>query len=133
MRLRLTVVSLVGVVLLLNAPLRAHHGYGAYYSPTERTIKVEGDLVNIDWTNPHVAMKVRDASATMYTVLWQAPFQLERTRVTSTTLKPGDRLVITSAAPRDPQSRELMLIREVARPSDGWIWRAPVAFAPPTT
>ena len=131
--MRSAIALVVGGLLLVTASLSAHHGYGAYYSPTERTIQVEGDLVSIDWTNPHVAMKVRTADGTMYVALWQAPSQLERTRVTRTTLRAGDHVVLVSAAPKDPRSRELMLIRQVTRSSDGWIWRSGAPFAQPTT
>ena len=42
--------------------------------------------------------------------------------VTSETLKPGDRIVVTGAPPRDRALRSLVNLKEIKRPRDGWQW-----------
>ena len=47
---------------------------------------------------------------------------MTQAKITRTTLKPGDELVVTGEAPRDESSLRL-LISTVKRPSDGFEWR----------
>jgi thiamine monophosphate kinase len=44
--------------------------------------------------------------------------------MTRTTLKPGDRIVVTGELARDSAMR--LLIQNVRRPSDGWQWQGKV-------
>src|SRR6185436_11675240 len=43
--------------------------------------------------------------------------------VTLTTLRVGDHLIVTGAPSRDPGSHELVRLKEVRRPRDGWTYR----------
>ncbi len=97
---------------------------GASSSPTERTVAIEGDLENLLYSNPHVVMKIRAADRTVYTVTWQASRWVARNaRVTKSTFKVGDHLLITAAPAHDSASHELTQVREIRRPRDGWMWR----------
>lgn len=115
----------VAVVLVLaSGALRAHHGYTAFFTPEERTVAVAGTLESVLYANPHLVMKIRSADDTVYTVTWQAANWVERNAgVTKATFNVGDTLVVVGAPSRDPASREVTLIQEVRRPSDGWNWK----------
>jgi hypothetical protein len=125
-------LAFVGV-LILGGSVYAHHSYANFYAPSERTVSIEGDLESLLYANPHIVMKIRAADSAVYTVAWQAVGWVERNAgVTRTTFKIGDHLVIVGAPARDPASREVTLLREVRRPSDGWRWRSSALFAPPS-
>ena len=116
-----TALAVVGVIVLAGGSARAHHGYADFY--LNQTVSVEGDIEDIRFVNPHVVLKVRAANSTVYTATWQGPYRLARKGVTSTTLKVGDHIVVSGCPPRDPTSHELMPLRAVRRPRDGWSWQ----------
>ena len=132
--MRRTAVAVVGALILAGGSAAyAHHGYANFYSPTERTVSIEGNLESLLYANPHVVMKIRAADSTVYTVAWQAVGWVERNAgVTKTTFKVGDHLIVTGSPARDPASREVTLLREVRRPRDGWNWRSNSLFVPPS-
>ena len=120
------------VCLLFATPLDAHHGYSGFFSPTERTIQVEGRLEALRYANPHVIMSIRARNGRVYVVTWQGATWLEnQAHVTRNTFHVGERLVVIGAPARDESSTEVALVREVRRPRDGWEWRSGLSFAPP--
>jgi len=130
---RAVAICLVGAALVGSQPLvRAHHGYGGFFDPKDRTVAVEGDLVSLVYGNPHVVMKIQTSDSSVYTVTWQAAQWVERQAgVTMSTFHVGDHLIIVGAPSRDPASREVTRVREVRRPIDGWAWRDAGEFAVP--
>ena len=99
----------------------AHHSYGAYYE--KETVSIEGTIETIRFANPHVLMTLRADDGKVYNVEWQNLIQLRHGNVGPDTLKAGDRIVLAGSPPRDPSSHTITLIREIRRPSDGWLWR----------
>jgi hypothetical protein len=127
------IFAVMGVLVLATGSVRAHHGYAAFFQPTERTVIVEGDLEGLLYANPHVVMTIRAADATVYKVTWQSAAWVERSaKVSRTTFKAGDHLIITAVPSRDPASHEVTRVREVRRPRDGWSWRSNALFAEPS-
>jgi len=102
--------------------LQAHHGYANYV--TEHRIYVEGDIQAIQFRNPHVLMQVRTADGTDYLVQWQGASWVERIGVTKDTFKVGDHIVVLGAPNRNADLHDLQSLREIRRPSDGWVWVA---------
>ena len=123
-----TALAVVGVMVLAGSAARAHHGYADFY--LDQTVSVEGAIEDIRFVNPHVVLKVRAADSTVYTATWRGPYQLARQGVTVTTLKVGDHIVVSGCPPRDPTSHELMPLRAVRRPRDGWIWQGQTSTRP---
>lgn len=99
----------------------AHHSYGAYYE--KETVSIEGTIESIRFANPHVLMTLRASDGKVYNIEWQNLIQLRHGNVGPDTLKAGDRIVLSGSPPRDPSSHTITLIREIRRPSDGWLWR----------
>jgi uncharacterized protein DUF6152 len=125
-------VCIVGVLLAVSTTVSAHHGYGGFFDPKDRTVAVEGDLVSLAYGNPHVVMKIRTADSSVYTITWQAASWVERqAHVTKSTFRVGDHLIIVGAPSHDPASHDVTRIREVRRPADGWLWRDSSEFARP--
>ena len=117
-----------GVVLLGGtAPLLAHHSFSATY--TGEKVEIEGIVKEFVWRNPHsfLRMDVADKDGTLKTwaLEWGSISQLSQSKMTRTTLKVGDKIVVSGEQGRDPSSLR-MLIQSVKRPSDGWTWNGRV-------
>lgn len=88
-------------VLLGMGPVQAHHSF-AMYEP-EKVATVEGTVKEFKWANPHVLLRVADASGQVWTMELTAPGQLTRNGWTHTTLKPGDAVKVKLHPFRDGQ------------------------------
>jgi hypothetical protein len=136
---------LLGSLLLAGTSASAHHSHPAFL--LDQTVAIEGDLVELKFANPHVLMKVRTGNGTVYTAEWQGKSWFETrdwegrntdtrydTRcfvsVTPQTLKIGDHVVVTGSPHRDQTMFELVVLQEVRRSRDGWLWRSQTR--PPT-
>lgn len=109
------------------APLaRAHHSYAAFYLQ-DRIQSLEGNLVEFEFRNPHsiVHIEVSDPKGQVqrWAIEWFSGQRLSQQGVTSQTLKPGDRLLVTGSPGRNTEDHR-MLMRTITRPKDGWRWSA---------
>jgi hypothetical protein len=123
MESRYVAVVLVAT-LIASAAVSAHHGYDDFYK--DRRVTVEGVLEGIVYANPHVTLKIRTEDGVLYTALWEGVNGVQRRGGTRTTFKAGDRIKVVGCPPRDPASREIALLRQVTRMSDGWTWQTRV-------
>ena len=102
----------------------AHHSFAATYFE-DKTQKIEGNLVQFLYRNPHsfVHVEAPDDKGVMqrWAVEWGAGGQLGRQGVTRETLKPGDHVVIVGNPGRNPDDHRLRMVN-ITRPSDGWKW-----------
>src|SRR5262245_20685603 len=102
----------------------AHHSFGATYIENQQ-LSIEGELLQFVYRNPHALLQVMapDDNRQMqrWTVEWEAMGQLDHQGVTSMTLKPGDRVVITGNPGKNPGDHWLRA-QTIVRPSDGWKW-----------
>jgi hypothetical protein len=133
--MRHTLPSVMVILLLAGSSVRAHHGHANFL--LDQTTSVEGKLDEVKYANPHVVLKIRTAEGVVYTAEWQAASWLEyHARVTLTTFRVGDLVIVSGAPSRDPASRELVQLTEVRRPRDGWTYRvnpeARSTVAPPS-
>ena len=87
-------MMIVGIGLSATTTL-AHHSHPDFLTSQDAT--VEGTVEQIDYKNP------------------QAPVQRD-------TLKPGDFIAVTGAPAHDPSLHELVVLKRVERPVDGWLW-----------
>ena len=117
------ILAAIATCVLIGVSASAHHGYANFHLDRSQTI--EGRLTAVRFVNPHVVLTLEAADSTVYTATWNAASQVQRAGVTSSTLKIGDRLVVTGAPPRDAAARELMPVWEIRRPADGWVWSRP--------
>jgi Family of unknown function (DUF6152) len=102
--------TLIGLAALeASAPAAAHHST-AFYS-TE-TIELEGELVRVDWQNPHVGFVLRTALPNGGEKLWRmeasAISALQRRGVTRDLFNVGDRVKI-AAHPSSRNDAELQV------------------------
>jgi Family of unknown function (DUF6152) len=120
--MRLTLPVLTLVLVLAGSSAHAHHDHPDFL--LDQKISVEGALEQLTYANPHVLLRIRTAEGVLYTAEWQAASWLQyHAHVTLTTLRVGDRLVVVGSPSRDPASHELVRLKEVRRPSDGWAYQ----------
>jgi hypothetical protein len=128
--MRATVLALVAALTVVGPAIQAHHAHTDF--ALDRTARVEGTVVRIQFQNPHVLIRVRTADSNLYTAEWLGADFLGshpelvngRMPVRSDTLKFGDRVVIVGAPSRDVALRALVNLKEVRRLTDGWVWQA---------
>lgn len=110
--------------LVSAIPAYSHHSFAAYYFE-DRTITIEGTLVELDYRNPHVwihiAAQDNNGRVGRVSAEWSNPSRLSQQAITKDTLKPGDRLIMTGSPPRDPTEYK-MHVKRIERPADGWKW-----------
>jgi hypothetical protein len=123
MRRFLAVLFVVGAGLP-SAGLHAHHSIGAAYREN-RTVTVEGQLVQLLFRNPHsfvhVVVREKDGSTVRYAVEWVGANQLGGQGVARDTLKIGDRVVISGNPGRNERDHLLRMLT-LLRPKDGFGW-----------
>lgn len=134
MRHRLLIsLGALACLALGSGPLFAHHSSTSVYLQ-DKTQKIEGTLKEFLWRNPHSFMKVEAPDDKGDMQLWviegAAPTQLSESGMTSTTLRPGDHVIVIGKPGRVAEDHR-MLLQSIERPSDGWRWRAPTATIPP--
>ena len=126
---RAIVVLIAGLALLGGSKqVLAHHSFSAEYDSTAK-IEITGVVTEFVWRNPHSFMKVdvtdKDGATKTWTLEWGSISQLGQYSITRTSIKPGDKIIITGQAARD-QAAPRMLIETVKRPADGWEWKGRV-------
>ncbi len=118
-----TRISLAALAALtLTTAASAHHGYSEYDRCEFAT--VEGEILRLEWGNPHVLISLKTAETT-YRVEWATVDQLRRANVEDGALKAGDRVMIIGSKNRNPGIDIITLLTSVSRPSDGWSWSRP--------
>ena len=119
---RRLLIGLFGGVLISGATAYAHHSFAATYI-TDKEIKIEGDMVQFMFRNPHsfVHLMAPDDKGEMqrWAIEWAAAGQLSG--VSRDTLKQGDHVVITGNPGRTVEDHRVRM-RSIFRPKDGWKW-----------
>src|SRR5919197_6361049 len=109
-------------MLLLGVTAYAHHSFAATYV-VEKEVKIEGDLVQFMFRNPHSFVHVMAPDETgqvqRFAVEWAAAGQLSG--VTRDTLKYGDHVIITGNPGRTAEDHRVRM-RSIFRPKDGFKW-----------
>ena len=121
----LTLVA--GVALLSGTALSAHHSFSATY--TGEKVEIEGIVKEFVWRNPHSFLRLdvadKDGTVKTWALEWGSISQLSQAKMTRTTLKVGDKIVVSGEQGRDPSSQR-MLIQSVRRANGEWVWNGKV-------
>jgi Family of unknown function (DUF6152) len=119
--LRLTAV--LATAFLASAPsLDAHHSISGVYD-AGRAVTIDGVISAFHFVNPHpyVEIDVQEGeAATHWRVELDNRYELAAVGVTATTLRPGDRVVVTGSAARD--GSKSLYARSLQRKSDGFLY-----------
>jgi hypothetical protein len=92
------------VILMFAAvPVFAHHSLEAAYNPHE-TVKLDGTVTKIDWSNPHVHFFI-DVKNAGKVVNWEVELGSPGAQILRgwkiDTVRPGDRVVVSAYRARD--------------------------------
>jgi hypothetical protein len=102
----------------------AHHSFTATYFE-DRTIEIEGKLLQFMFRNPHTFVHVEapDEAGQLqrWAVEWGGAGQLANQGVTSQTLRVGDVVKITGNPGRDPADHRIRMVY-LERSADGFNW-----------
>jgi len=104
-------------------PLVAHHSFAATYFQ-DKTITVEGDIVQFLFRNPHSFVQIEEQTASgpvRWSIEWAAPGSLAQQGVVRDIFKAGDHVVVTGSPGRIPDEHRMRLL-SIVRPKDGWRW-----------
>jgi len=119
---RFLAVSLFALAVAM--PAYAHHSFAATYREKD-SVTIEGELVQLDFRNPHsfvhVDVKEKDGTTIRYAVEWGGVGQLGQQGVTRETLKVGDHVIISGAPGRNPADHRVRMVT-LKRPADGFAW-----------
>jgi hypothetical protein len=92
-----TSFALVAILLVVTAPMMAHHGNVAYDEQHPTTIT--GNATEFVWSNPHcqIYLDVKDEKGNVvaWSVESQSPGILKRNGWTRDSIKPGDHITVT--------------------------------------
>lgn len=85
-------------------PAAAHHSFAAQYDAS-RMATFRGEVVRVDWTNPHAMLVLRVPGNSGKGDLWEfelgSPNGLQREGFTRNALKPGDAIVVQAFRAKD--------------------------------
>ncbi len=114
----------LAVLAMVTSPVQAHHSFPSTYL-VDQKITIQGTVIQFLFRNPHSFIHVmapdKDGVMQRWAVEWGAGNALARDNVTSETLRPGDKVVITGSPGRDATVHR-MRAGEIERPSDHWKW-----------
>jgi Family of unknown function (DUF6152) len=115
--------------LVLSSSTFAHHSATATYIRGQ-VVKIEGTLREFIWRNPHSFMKVEATDAKgekqIWTIEGAAPQQLTEGGLTASTLRAGDKVIVSGYPGRIAEDHRLLL-QVLERPSDGFKYQGPAA------
>jgi hypothetical protein len=121
--MRRTQLVAVFAALFFAVTASAHHSFTATYD-TEKTVSIEGTVVQFMLRNPHsflhVSVKNKEGKEEVWNVEWAAAGQLSGAALV-TSLKAGDPVVVRGNPARDAADMRLRMV-SVKRTSDGASW-----------
>ena len=126
---RLVLLVAAGLALIAGTDrVLAHHSFGATYD-SSKSVQIEGVVKEFVWRNPHSFLRVdvtdKEGVTKTWALEWGSINQLASANLTRTTLRPGDKLVISGEPARDQSSPRLLIV-SMKRPADGWSWQGRV-------
>jgi len=104
MRLSSIQLSAVLGVVLVAAPLMAHHSFAAEYD-SKKAVSLKGVVTKVDWMNPHVYfyLDVEDekGKVTNWGMEMGPPAGLQRSGWTKNTMQVGDVVIVEGTLAKD--------------------------------
>jgi hypothetical protein len=126
MRGSLAITAAATLLFAAASPISAHHGEAGAYALDE-TIKLQGTVREVRWSNPHVivAFDVQGgAGVEQWSIELSSINTMEQAGATREALKTGDPIVVTGHRRKD--TKLLILPRTIQRPDGTTALNVPV-------
>ena len=124
MRAKSRLLAAAAGAIAIAAAAEAHHSFTATYFE-DRTVEIEGKLLQFMFRNPHSFVHVEapddQGNLQRWAVEWGGAGQLSGQGVTNQTLRPGDVVTITGNPGRDPKDFRVRMLY-LRRNADGFDW-----------
>jgi hypothetical protein len=108
MRVNVTIVAAVIGVVLLAAPVSAHHAFSAEFD-ANKPVKFRGTVTKMLWVNPHawiyVDVKQPDGKVQTWMIEAGTPNTLIRRGFTKSSLTPGTEILVDGYQSKDGSPR----------------------------
>jgi hypothetical protein len=112
------------VIAITALRIDAHHSFAAAYFE-DKTMQVEGKLVQFQFRNPHsfIQLEVKNASGQIerWSIEWGGASQLGSQGITNETLKYGDVVIISGNPGRVAEDHRIRMLW-LRRKSDNFGW-----------
>jgi hypothetical protein len=96
-RLILGSAIVAGLMMAAGVPASAHHAFAAEFDAT-KPVKIEGTIVQVEWTNPHTWFHVDAVGGDGQVQHWMfeggGPYALIKRGFTKDYLQPGTKVVV---------------------------------------
>ena len=119
-----TLMTMVVGTVMAAIPVYTHHSFAAFYNESQ-SISLQGTIHEFQYKAPHaiVVFHVSDSLGRQqkYEAEWGNPSRLKRQGITTSTLRPGDMVVVTGSPGRNASENKVHL-KGIRRMSDGWTW-----------
>jgi hypothetical protein len=119
--IRQTLPLLVAGLVISSVAVAAHHSIGGIYDGSHR-VTLTGVVREFKFVSPHPWVVVDVADDGGRERPWRSEmdnlFELSAVGMTASTLKPGDRVVVTGSPARS--GAESLYVRQLDRPADGF-------------
>ena len=104
-------LATISALLLLAAPLAAHHGWQFDYDD-QKPVSVKGTVTKIEWTNPHIHIYVDTKDAKGQVQPWNfemaSPLALQRGGWSPKSLLVGDEITVTGFGGKAVKERAIV-------------------------
>jgi len=121
MRLRFSGMAVLAVVMAWGIPATAHHSQ-AFYFDTSKAITLEGEIVRVEWINPHILVFIQSKNENGNVETWiiegASPNNALRRVGLKEKLQPGTAISIRVHPSRNPLYLNDALTVLVTRPND---------------
>ena len=98
-------LSVLAVALLLPLAAAGHHSFPEHFN-TSQIAEIEGEVTDVQWSNPHVSFTMRTADGEIWKIESNSIRGLERRQISRDVIRVGNRFRLAGFPARD-DSHEL--------------------------
>ena len=90
----------MSLTMAVAGPLNGHHTF-AYVYNTSQVAEIEGEVIELEWENPHIQFRMRTASGEVWSIESNSPAGMQRRTVSPDMVSVGSRFRLAGFPARD--------------------------------